>query len=694
MDNWMTRLSILVFAAVLAVVLHVVSFPDHGNNVVWASAPDTRPSAQGSDSSVTLALKPNHPSVAKFSSIILSKNHYAPRPLNDSLSAAIYQHFLKSMDYSRLYFLKSDINEFESLRYRLDDMITGGELDPVFTVFNRFLERFRNRMSYALSVSDSAFNYDANEDFLVDREEAGWFTSQAEQDQYWRQRVKYEILSVMVNGKDSLAAETVKKRYRNLLKQSYRYKSDEVFQLFMNAYTESLDPHSNYFSPRTSENFRINMSLSLEGIGAQLIQDNDYVQIRELIPGGPAAMSKTIQPKDRILAVGQGDEGEMVDVVGWRVDDVVQLIRGPKGTVVRLLLVHDGDPVPGGGYTIRLVRDKIKLEEQAAKSEIIPIKVNGREEKAGIIHLPTFYTDFEGRNARRPDFKSTTRDVAMLIDSMKTAGITSLVMDLRRNGGGSLDEAVELTGLFIDQGPVVQVRHYNNKVNINTDTNEGVVWNGPLVVIIDRYSASASEIFAAAIQDYGRGIIIGEPSFGKGTVQTLDNLGRYIAGPSSGDFGQLKYTIAKFYRVNGGSTQMKGVTPDIEFPVSVFSSEVGERTEQNALPWDAIAPAKYEPVRELEPVIGKLTRQSESRRSANPEFSWILSDKNENQAEEKRKVVKLNRAAMEKERDLQTEKNKLRNEERKKRGTDEKSDPVLIEAAWIGHDLAAALTGR
>lgn len=651
---------------------------------------------------VTLAPEPKHAMVSKILFYFVSKNHYSPKILNDSLSSQILDKYISSLDFYKIYFYKKDVIEFESYRYQIDDLIKNGDLTGVYTIFNLFSKRLNERIDYALSVVDSNFNFNANETFQYDREKAAWFSSEMEMNDYWRKRIKYEVLNLVVAGRDSTAAKTVRKRYENLRSQVAKNNSEDVFQIFMNAYTGEQDPHSSYFSPKTSEDFKINMSLSLEGIGAQLTQENDYVKIRELIAGGPAFRSKELAPNDRITAVGQGETGEIVDVVGWRLDDVVSLIRGPKGTTVRLLVIPANDDLSSPGKIVKLVRDKIKLEEQAAKSQVIEVNFKGERKKIGVIKVPTFYTDFEARGKGDPDYKSTTRDVKKLIDELKEKKVDGLMIDIRSDGGGSLQEAIDLTGLFIPSGPVVQVKDSRGSIEVDEDTDPGVAWDGPLAVLVNRYSASASEIFAAAIQDWGRGVIIGDQSFGKGTVQNLVSLDRFLQGSKDSQAGQVKLTIAKFYRINGGSTQINGVTPDIEMPSLIDKSKAGEASEDTALPWDKIAPAQYKPVADLQPLIKVLAADSKKRMAADQEFKYLLDDKNDLLAESKKTEVSLNLNKLKAERDARELKKKAREasriaskiqfesegvseqaEEDENQTESRKTDPVLTESATI-----------
>ncbi len=477
--------------------------------------------------------------------------------------------------------------------------------------------------------------------------------------------------------------KTLDKRYATYLRSVNELKSEDVFQTFLNGYSSAIDPHTDYFTPKTAENFNQSMSLSLEGIGAQLQRQDDLVVIREIIPGGPADMNGTLKAGDRIVAVGQGKSGPITDVVGWRIDDVVALIRGKKDTQVRLEYIPAASGIDGKHALVTLTRQKIKLEEQAAKAETITLPAaNGEpERRIGVVKLPAFYQDFEGRRRNPNDYTSATRDIAKLLAKFKAENIDGVVMDLRNNGGGSLDEAVELTGLFIDKGPVVQVRESGGRVTVNADTKAGVAWDGPLAVLTNRGSASASEIFAGAIQDYGRGLVIGETTFGKGTVQNMVDLDRWPANETA-RFGQVKLTIAQFFRVAGGSTQHKGVVPDIAFPVSVDATEFGESTYDNALPWTKLAAVPHTQYGNFAPLLPKLESLQAARVANDKEFQWWAQDVAEFREEAAKKYVSLNEAERRAERDKQEAKRKQRQAERKELGLP--LDPLAGDAADDG----------
>ena len=525
---------------------------------------------------------------------IIETYHYKKRDLNDELSKRIFKNYIENLDGNRLFFLKSDIDDFRA-RYEknLDDSIDDAELDPAYTIFKTYRKRVRERIDHAHNLLMEEYDFEVDEDYYFDRRELNWARDKDELNEVWRKRVKNDLLSLKLAGKESEEAKTtLNKRYKRILSSSYQLNSNDVFQSFINAYTTAIEPHTAYFSPRTSENFDISMRLSLEGIGAVLRAESDYTQVQRIIPGGPADLSGELKAEDKIIGVGQDTNGEIVDVVGWRLDDVVDLIRGPKGTSLRLEVLPSGAGVSGPSQTITLKRDEIKLEESAAKSSVI--EVARGNSRIGVIELDSFYVDFNALANGDENYRSTTRDVRVLLKELEKDNINGLVIDLRGNGGGSLAEALELTGLFIEKGPIVQTKDANGRVEINDDPDPSIVYGGPLAVLVDRNSASASEIFAGAIQDYKRGIIIGEPTFGKGTVQNIVDLNRFLANEDEG-YGRLKTTIAQFFRISGGSNQHKGVVPDIIMPTAVDSDEQGERSFDNALPWDQVKPAKFIP---------------------------------------------------------------------------------------------------
>jgi len=567
---------------------------------------------------------------------------YRPVPLDDALSAKIMTSFIKSLDPDRTLFLQADIDKFMSNSTKIDDAIKREDLRIPFSIFNVYEQRVVGRMDYARTLLKQKFDFSAQESYSLLRDEAPWPQSQAESDDLWRKRVKGDWLRLKLAGKtDAVIRDTLDKRYQNSLDRAFKYKSDDVFQSFMGAYTTSVDPHTDYFGARASAEFDISMKLSLVGIGAVLQERDDYTTIRELVPGGPAQLSGKLTVGDRITGVGQGADGPVKEVVGMRLDEIVQLIRGKKDSVVRLDILP-ADVGPDGSHRIiSLTRDKISLEKQAASKTILPIKDGEATRKIGIITLPAFYEDFEARRKGDPDYRSASRDVAKLLGELQQDDVNGVVIDLRNNGGGSLTEAIELTGLFVGKGPVVQQRGANGRVEVESNDRPAPAWTGPVGVLINRGSASASEIFAAAIQDYGRGVIIGEPSFGKGTVQTVVNLDK-AANNSKPKFGELKLTIAQFFRVNGGTTQLRGVTPDISLPGLSDTKSFGEASYDNALPWKQIKPAKYAPAGDMAALVPQLQQRHDARVSNDREFQRFVEDVAALKAQREKGVVSLN----------------------------------------------------
>lgn len=621
---------------------------------------------------------------------LLSDSRYAyrPRALDDKLSAEVFKRYLESLDPGKLFFTAGDIAKLEGYRSRLDDAIKSGEVAPAFEIFSLYQTRVNERVAHARALlKQDIFSFEGNDRWEYDREDAPWSADTAELDRLWQQSVRNDWLRLKLAGKQpDEIRKTLDKRYANMSKNVGELNGIDAFQTFLNAYATSIDPHTDYFDPRAAERFEQSMSLSLEGIGAQLQKQDDVVVIRELIPGGPAILSGKLKAGDRIVGVGQGDSGPMEDVIGWRIDDVVDKIKGPKGTQVRLDIVPAEAVLDSKPNRIVLNRAKIRLEEQAAKGEVLTIPgVDGAPaRRIGVIKLPAFYQDWEGRRRNSSDYASATRDVERLLREFRGEKVDGVVMDLRNNGGGSLDEAVAITGLFIDKGPVVQAKASGGDVRVDGDTASGVVWDGPLAVLINRGSASASEIFAGAIQDYGRGLIIGETSFGKGTVQNLVDLDRWPMADGK-RFGQVKLTIAQFFLPGGSSTQNKGVVPDIKFPVTVDASEYGESTLDNALPWDRIAAVPYVRYGDFGPLLPRLEALHNTRIAADREFRWWSEDIAQFRAENAKKWVSLNEAERRAERDRDAAKRKLRQEERKALGLD--LDP-------LGEDTDDGLTSN
>jgi len=535
----------------------------------------------------------SHKRATRLVTHYVSKYHYRRVALDDKLSEQILNRYLDSLDSNRSYLSDEHVSKFSRHRYRLDEALEESNVEAAFEIFRQYREQVAARSDFAIKLLDSEFDYDVPENYQFDRTEEQWPADAGVLDDLWRKRVKNDVLNLRLTGKeDDEIKKTLTTRYQRLRTRTEQLDSDDVFQLFINAYGTAIEPHTSYFSPRTSENFKIRMSLSLEGIGAVLQSEDDFTLVRRIIPGGPADLGDQLHAGDRITGVAQSNE-EPVDVVGWRLDDVVDLIRGKKGSEVTLQVLPKGSEPGGPSKLIPIVRDKIKLEEQAAQKSVIELPNDQADvTRVGIIKLPTFYIDFDGKARGDADYRSTTRDVRKLIEELKDESIDSLVIDLRANGGGALTEATALTGLFIKSGPIVQVRDSQGRVTVNQDPDPGVVYTGPLAVLVDRNSASASEIFAGAIQDYKRGLILGERTYGKGTVQNLIDLDRQSRSEDE-PLGQLKITMAQFFRINGGSTQHRGVLPDIEFPTAVDIEDHGERSLENALPWTSVAPANY-----------------------------------------------------------------------------------------------------
>lgn len=649
--------------------------------------------------------EPVHQRVNTIVAGLLTRNHYKKVSLNDSLSEVIFNNYIKSYDNFKVYFLQSDIDEFSKSKNQIDDYLKSGNLQFAYNVFNVYKQRLYERMKAIKKILSKEFTFDTDEKFVIDRENADWPKTQSELNELWRLRLKSDALSKKLNGENwEKISSSLLKRYQTFQKQILQYKAEDVFEIYINAFTSAIDPHSDYFSPADAANFDITMSRSLEGIGAQLRNTDDYTTIVDIIPGGPADKSKNLFANDKIVAVAEGDTGEFVDVVGWRVDDVVQLIRGKKGTIVRLSVMRANATPDMPNEIVRLIRDKVTLEEQSAKSKIIYLDQDKKNYKIGIIDVPAFYVDFKGKAKGEKDFKSTTRDVKNLVKDLKSEGVDGIVIDLRNNSGGSLQEAIELTGLFIKSGPVVQVRNADESVDIGDDTDNEIVYDGPLSVLVNRYSASASEIFSAAIQDYGRGLIIGEQTFGKGTVQNLIDLKRFL--PYSKDrLGNLKMTIAKYYRINGNSTQKLGVVPDIKFP-SFDRKNFGEESLPSSLPYDKIKSSSYNRYDNLSSIIPILEKKYEERIKNNPEFQFLIQDIEEYNQNLEKKEFSLNEEERKAERDKAEQKKKEREEAAKSKvelkivekqevnKTVEKfDDPQLEETCRILADFIALRVG-
>ncbi|MCY3768829.1 MAG: carboxy terminal-processing peptidase [Gammaproteobacteria bacterium] len=573
---------------------------------------------------------------------LIEKGHFKNTELDDRFSGIILDKYIQRLDPARHFFLQSDLDQFERFRHQFDDYIKQGILDPVFAIFKIYRLRVDERIEYALQRLDEPFDFSLDETFLIDPEQARWAKSKEEMEDTWRRRIKNDILNLRLAGKPEAGiAETLGDRYTHIARRTRQLKTQDIFKTFINAYVTSVEPHTNYYSPRGAENFKIHMRLSLEGIGAVLQTENEYTIVRRIIPGGPADLSEQLHAEDRIVGVGQEGE-EIRDIIGWRVDDVVELIRGPKASIVHLEILRAEDGLDGEPVVVTLKRDEIKLEDQAAKKGILQVDTEAASARIGIIRLPSFYGDLDSKNVNDPDYRSTTRDVQHLLGELEQAGIDGLVIDLRGNGGGALTEAITLTGLFIETGPIVQVKNASGKVRITRDPDPGIIYDGPLMVLVDHNSASASEIFAGAIQDYNRGLVVGESTFGKGTVQNLVDLNRIVE--TDADLGQLKITVAQFFRINGDSTQYRGVIPDFTWHTTRQETDTGERAFENALPWSRVEETPFVPYQ------AKLTNQSFTRainahhaRVANqPEFNYFLDINRFYRENRKRDFVTLN----------------------------------------------------
>lgn len=617
-----------------------------------------------------LKSKPVYGKEAKVITYILDNNHYRKITLNDSLSSVILDDYIESLDPNKSHFTSSDLQGFEKYRDKIDDLIRSENVEIAYSIYAVYRKRFDERMNYILNnLVKQTFDYNVEEYYETDRDKEPWCKNENELNEVWRKIIKSQALSLKLTGKSQADIEKLlKERYERYAKSIRQFNSEDVFSMYMNTVTESYDPHTNYFSPKAADLFKQQMTLSLEGIGAKLQTENDYTRVAEVIPGGPAQKSDLIHVNDRITGVGQGAAGEIVDVIGWRIDEVVKLIKGPKGTTVRLQILPAETGVTGATKMITLVRDKIKLEDQQAKKSLIHYQKGGRDLKLGVITLPNFYMDFEEYQKGNPNYTSTTRDVKKLVKELQSENIDGIVLDLRNNGGGSLTEAIDLTGLFIKNGPVVQVKNSSNKIETLTDDNPALIYNGPLVVLTNRFSASASEIFAGAIQDYHRGVIVGESSYGKGTVQTVVNLNRFINDPNN-QVGELKITFQKFYRVTGSSTQHKGVTPDIKFPTALSPEQFGESSSPSALPWDEIKGTLYQKTPMInDRVMANLTRAYQDRLKTDISLQRFVSETEETTKSLKDTRVSLNEV---------TRKKEIEEAERKKAANDKLNTKIV-----------------
>lgn len=621
-----------------------------------------------------------------------TRYHYGKQELNEALGNQIFDKYLEQLDYNRMFLLQADIDQFEAEKSKFHKLIESGDLTVPFQIYQQHLKRRFERYEYALTLLDETFEFEqAGEKFYYDRSESDWAESVAELNDIWQQRVRNDALNLVLAGRTpEEIKENLTRRYKMAIQRLTQSQSEDVFQSLMNAFGRSVDAHTSYLSPRNAERFRQNMNLSLEGIGAVLQAEYDYTVIRSLVPGGPADLSGEISPNDKVIAVAQGDQ-EFVDVIGWRLDDVVELITGPKGSVVRLQILSESQGTAGTPKVVEITRDKVRLEDREAK---LSYEKQGDNTYA-IIEIPSFYNDL------------SKGVLAQLKEINKKPEVKGLVVDLRGNGGGALDEAIYLTGLFIQSGPVVQVRDSSGRVSVSEDPDPAIHYDGPLIVLVDRYSASASEIFAAALQDYGRALIVGEHTFGKGTVQQHRGLQRRFDFYSQ-PMGSVQYTIAKFYRINGGSTQHKGVVPDIPYPTPIDPDDFGESKAENALPWDQIDAVPYKKLPLISTsVLTQLTAQHEARIKQDPEFIYLFEDIARYEEIKDRNFVSL----VQKEREQETEQNKAlrlkRANQRLERAGLEKVeswddvpedyqevDPYLSETLYILHDYVKLIDSK
>jgi carboxyl-terminal processing protease len=618
----------------------------------------------------------------------LENRHYAKLPYDDKMSSMHLDSYIDKLDGGKMFFLASDVKEFEKYRTIMDDQLAKGQLDAGFVIFNRFHERLGTRLEQLIeNLPDTvaSMNFELDEELELETEGRQWATSGKELDDRWRKQLKNQVLSLKLADKaEEDIVPTLEKRYTNQLNRVRQYNHQDVFQIYANALTELYDPHTNYLSPRRSENFNIHMSLSLEGIGAVLQMEDEYTKVARLVPKGPADKQGELHPSDRIVGVGQDESGEIEDVIGWRLDEVVELIRGPKDSTVRLEVIPAKSKSTDERKVITIVRNKVKLEEQSAQKEILEIPNGDEVIKVGVIDIPAFYIDFDAMRRGDKQYKSTTRDVKRLLQELQEEGVDGLVVDLRNNGGGSLQEANELTGLFIEYGPTVQIRHSSRRVWRDGKRLKSDYYEGPLVVLINRLSASASEIFAGAIQDYQRGIIVGDRSFGKGTVQTLVPLSE----------GQLKITESKFYRISGESTQHRGVVPDIIFPSLYDPEEIGESSLDHALSWDKINQVRHRRYDDLSTLLPQVTTLFQQRSESNPDFVYLEDQINLAQQTRQMEYLPLNEKARIALREGQEEKAlAIENKRRKSLGeellTSLDEDEENVDDALEGEDALA-----
>ncbi|TAF67427.1 MAG: tail-specific protease [Cytophagales bacterium] len=631
------------------------------------------------DSSLVLKPQPIHIKKTVLLTSLLNNYHYRKLPIADSLGNVVLDLYLNDLDGSKIYFLQTDIDQFKKYKNTIDDALKGGDLTAAYEIFNLYTQRVMQRIDYAIKNIDNLYDFSKDEQYDANRENVSWAKDEKELNQIWDKFLKSQILSLKLTGKEQKEiSETIRGRYERFKKTMQQTNAEDVYEIYINTLMTAYDPHTSYFSPISSDNFNMQMRNSLEGIGAVLRSENDFTRIQEVRPGGPAFKSKMLNVNDKIIAVAQGDDGEFIDVVGWRLDEVVQKIRGPKGTVVRLKVI----PAEGGANAlpieVRMVREKITFEEQSAQKQLITYNKDGKTYKIGVVSVPSFYFDFEGYQKGDPSYKSTTKDVKKLVEELKAEGINGLVIDLRDNGGGSLKEAIDLSGLFIKDGPVVQVRNSDGSVEVGRDSDPTKIWDGPMAVLVNRSSASASEIFAGAMQDYHRAIVIGEQTYGKGTVQSMIDVNKLDKNEPE-KMGQINLTLAKFYRVTGSSTQHKGVTPDIELPMPYDKARFGESAEKSALTWDVIKGTKFTPYSDVTPqMLEKVNKFYQQRLQNDPHLRKLIADIEEQRKDRENTIISLN----EEKRKIEQQEFEQRQNEKKK-ALESDQDPNKVKDAYV-----------
>ena len=580
----------------------------------------------------------------KLVAALSEQAHFSRKKVTNELSPFILVNFLEKLDPVKMYFTRSDIRYFQRYRFKIDDALKQGNLEPIYDIFRIYRLRVQQRLGFCVNLlltQDHNFESDGSYDF--NRQVKNWFDDIEELENLWQKKTHNDLLTLILAGQSKeIAIEVLEKRYRRFIRKVNLFDEEDVISIFLNAFVHTLDPHSNYLNPTQSEEYAIQMSLSYQGIGARLNLADEQVQVVNIIPGGPAARDGRLKPMDKIIGIMDEKNKTITDLIGWDLDEVVKLIRGPKGTRVTLQIIPSNSNSDETPYLLTLQRDEVALEEQAASSLIETLEIRDKTYNIGVVTIPSFYQDYQARSKGEAKYRSTSEDVKKLVHNLLDIGIDALVIDLRGNSGGLLTEATALTGLFIDDGPVVQLKDTRNKIEIVEDPISGSVYEGPLAVIVDRYSASASEIFAGAIQDYSRGIVVGQQTFGKGTVQNLYHLDRYSRFQSKKGFGQLTLTIGKFYRVSGQGTQNKGVIPDIRLPSFIDEEVVGEDTKKNTLPWDKIMSLEYDSDLSFHQSIEKLKKNFAEKSKENLPLLFLQEDIDQITEQNKQTKLSLN----------------------------------------------------